>query len=118
MAPPEARVTGAGPTIGARRTRLVIEAAIDTPDDTGGATRSYATVTVVWAQVETLRGALGFAGDQQQAVVTHRVTLPWQDGFSSGYRLRAGARVFSILTWQAVDERRAFIACECEELTS
>jgi head-tail adaptor len=55
--------------------RLVLEAPAETDDGAGGVTRSYETVTTLWAQVTPMRARSDIASDSLAALVTHRVVI-------------------------------------------
>ena len=66
--------------VGALRRRLLLEAAMATPDGLGGTTQVYETVAAVWAQLEWIAGGERWRRGRPEQVATHRVTLRWRAG--------------------------------------
>jgi SPP1 family predicted phage head-tail adaptor len=94
--------------------RLVLEAPVETPDGSGGVSRSYAPVATVWAaltatgdRADTSAGALG-------AVVTHRIVIRVGPEVTVRHRLRLGARIFRIVAVRA-DGDGQFLTIHAEE---
>jgi SPP1 family predicted phage head-tail adaptor len=95
--------------------RLVLEAPAETPDGAGGVTRSYETVTTLWASVVPVSSREQIEAAQRGARVTHRITLRLREGITTRHRLREGARVFRIVSLRESDARRRFLVIEAEE---
>lgn len=104
------------PTIGAMRLRMTLEGPIDTPDDSGSMTRSYAPLADVWAEVTSLFGEARFVAERQEQAITCRARIRWRAGVTSQMRLVAGARKLLIHSVYDPDERRRFLVCRCEEI--
>lgn len=104
------------PEIGELRLRLTLEQPIDAPDGAGGATRSYAPLARVWAQVSPTRAEGRFVAERQEQATTHMVRIRWRGDVTSQMRFALGARRLLILAVHDADERRRFLICHCEEI--
>jgi SPP1 family predicted phage head-tail adaptor len=98
------------------RTRLVLEAPVETPDGAGGVTRAYGPAAMLWARIEPLRGDEEIRAGSLGQAISHRIALRWRAGVDASMRLRQGARVFVIRSAWDPDERRRQIVCLCEEI--
>lgn len=103
--------------VGALRRRLVLEAAVATPDGVGGMTQAYQTVAALWAQVEWLSGGEHWRRGRPEQAATHRVTMRWRDGVDAGQRLRDGERLFDIRAVADPDGGRRRLVCLVLEIT-
>ena len=97
--------------VGALRRRLLLEAAVTTPDGLGGTTQVYETVAAVWAQLEWIAGGERWRRGRPEQVATHRVTLRWRAGVDAGQRLRDGDRLFDIRAVADPDGGRRRLVC-------
>ncbi|MFC7399684.1 head-tail adaptor protein [Chelatococcus sp. GCM10030263] len=106
-------------TIGQMRRALRLEVAVDTPDDVGGITRSWADLGPVWAALE--RPGDGSAerdhADRRELATSYRVTMRWRGDITGNHRLREGERVFAIRSAADPDGRRRRLVCTVEEVT-
>jgi SPP1 family predicted phage head-tail adaptor len=100
---------------GALRDRLGLEQPVETADGAGGVARSYASVATLWAALtpvsardDVVAGALG-------ATVTHRIVIRSRDDITTRHRLRAGARIFRIVTLRDRDGRGRFLEIGAQE---
>ena len=100
---------------GALRHRLVLEEPLESPDGAGGVTRSYATVTTLWAAVTPVSARGNVVADDVGANVTHRIIIRSGSDVSTRHRLREGARIFRILALQDQDGSGRFIEINAEE---
>jgi SPP1 family predicted phage head-tail adaptor len=100
---------------GALRHRLVLEEPIEPPDGAGGVTRSYATVTTLWAAVTPVSARGDVVADDVGANVTHRIIIRSGPYVSTRHRLREGARIFRILALRDQDGSGRFIEINAEE---
>jgi head-tail adaptor len=78
--------------------RLVLQAALDVPDDAGGFARSYQDVATLWAKLAPLAARRDVVADAAGATVTHRIVVRAGPAVTTRHRLRLGARVFRIVT--------------------
>lgn len=98
---------------GRLKTRLVVEAPVETPDGQGGVTRAYVTVATVWAAL-TPRAARGeVAADAGAARASYRILLRRGVALTLRHRLRDGADLYRIVALRDLDERR-FIEIDAE----
>ena len=102
--------------VGALRRRLLLEAAMATPDGLGGTTQVYETVAAVWAQFEWIAGGERWRRGRPEQVATHRVTLRWRAGVDAGQRLRDGDRLFDIRAVADPDGGRRRLVCLVQEI--
>ncbi len=102
--------------VGALRRRLLLEAAVTTPDGLGGTTQVYETVAAVWAQLEWIAGGERWRRGRLEQVATHRVTLRWRAGVDAGQRLRDGDRLFDIRAVADPDGGRRRLVCLVQEI--
>lgn len=102
--------------VGALRRRLLLEAAVTTPDGLGGTTQVYETVAAVWAQLEWIAGGERWRRGRPEQVATHRVTLRWRADVDAGQRLRDGDRLFDIRAVADPDGGRRRLVCLVQEI--
>lgn len=95
--------------------RLTLERPVETGDGQGGVTRTYETVTTLWARIEPVSAASREEAGAERAIVTHRIRLRRRDDISGGMRFRKGARVFVIRAARDPDETGRFTLCDCTE---
>lgn len=100
--------------LGDLRTRLVLQAPMETPDDQGGFTRDYQDVSVLWARLESMRAQGGVEADGQGATITHRMTLRGGVTFTTAHRFRLAARIFRIVAYRDIEDGR-FIEVDAQE---
>lgn len=86
--------------------RLVLQAPVETDDGAGGASRDYAAVATVWAQVEpqSMRG--GVAADSLGALRQFRIVLRRRDDVTARHRLRDGNCIYRIVAARLSADRR------------
>ena len=97
------------------RQRVTIEQPSESADGAGGTTRSWTTLATVWAELLPLRGAENLLAFQQQAELTHRVTLRYRDDVTTAMRLSYDSRVFNIRSTRNVEERDQLLELLVEE---
>jgi head-tail adaptor len=93
--------------IGRLRTRLIIEAPVETPDGAGGVVRTYEEHSTVWAAVEPVVGGFRFATER---------TGQTGPELTVQHRLRDGTRIYQIRSILA-DEEARFLTALTEEMT-
>src|SRR3954463_2519475 len=101
---------------GRLKTRLQVQAPVETDDGQGGVTRSYTTLTTAWAQVTPIASRGGGAdveADAEGATVKYRILLRSNFVLPLQPRLVAGARIYRISAIRDADARR-FIAVDAE----
>jgi SPP1 family predicted phage head-tail adaptor len=100
---------------GALRHRLVLEEPVETPDGAGGVTRSYATVTTLWAAVAPVRARGDVVAEALGATVTHRIIVRSGPDVTTRHRLREGTRIFRILALRDQDGSGRLLEIDAEE---
>jgi len=105
------------PMIGEMRLRMSLEAAVDTPDDSGAMTRSYAAVGALWAKLTPVSGAARFVADRQEQAVEWIAQIRWRSDVTNEMRLVAGDRQLRVKSAYDPDGRRRFLLCHCEEVS-
>jgi SPP1 family predicted phage head-tail adaptor len=91
---------------GRLKTRLVLEAPVETPDGQGGVVRGYEIAATVWASLMPVRSSTGVVAGAEGAQITHRIVLRATVPLSLRYRFRLGERVFTIAGIRDGAERR------------
>ena len=101
---------------GKLKTRLQVQAPVETDDGQGGVTRSYTTLTTAWAQVTPLAARGGGAdvqADAEGATVKYRILLRSNFVLTLQHRLVDGVRIYRIGAIRDAGDRR-FIAVDAE----
>ncbi len=101
---------------GRLKTRLQIQAPVETDDGQGGVTRSYAALTTAWAQLTPLfarGGGEDLQADAEGATVKYRILLRGNFVLTLQHRLVDGARIYRISAIRDAGDRR-FIAVDAE----
>jgi head-tail adaptor len=101
---------------GKLKTRLQIQAPVETDDGQGGVARSYTTLTTAWAQLTPFSargGGANVQADAEGATVKYRIILRSNFVLTLQHRLVDGTRIFRIAAIRDADDRR-FIAVDAE----
>jgi head-tail adaptor len=101
---------------GRLKTRLQIQAPVETDDGQGGVARSYTTQATAWAELTPFssRGSgANVEADAEGATMKYRILLRSNFILTLQHRLVDGARVFRIAAIRDADDRR-FIAVDAE----
>jgi head-tail adaptor len=101
---------------GRLKTRLTVQAPVETDDGQGGVVRSYATLTTAWAQVTPLAsrgGGAGVEADAEGATAKYRIIMRSNFSLTLQHRLVDGARIYRIAGIRDAGDRR-FIAIDAE----
>ena len=91
---------------GRMKTRLVIEAPVESDDGQGGVLRSHVPVATVWAAVMPDRVQLGVEADADGAAVRLRIVLRSGVALTLSHRLIDGDRVYRITALSESADRR------------
>lgn len=110
-------LTASGAGLGRLRRRLVLEQPVEVTDGAGGATRSFAPVVTVWANMVWLGGDERWQQGRPEQAASLRITLRWRAGVTAGMRLVDGARMFDIRSVGDPDGARHTLVCLCEEIS-
>lgn len=82
--------------IGALNQRAIIEAQTSVPDDGGGATGDWQTITTVWLKIAPISGRDVFGPDRNEQRIRHRLTMWRNPAITAGMRARINTRIFTI----------------------
>ncbi len=96
---------------GRLKTRLVLEAPVETPDGQGGVTRSHSAVATVWATVTPLNARERVEADAPGATERVRILLRDEFALTPAHRFRDGARIYRIA---ALTVRDRFIEIDAD----
>ena len=103
--------------LGKLKTRLLIQAPVETDDGQGGVARSYATLATVWAAVTPLRAPATQRGtleaDAEGAAARYRITMRSNFSLTLQHRLVEGARLYRIAAINESVDRR-FLEIDAE----
>jgi SPP1 family predicted phage head-tail adaptor len=103
-------------TIGAFRTRLTLEALVETPDSAGGMSQSYTSVATLWGAIAARNGYELWAADRIEQNVSHQITIRYREGITAAHRFKLQARVFNIIALADPDGRKKYLVCHVEEV--
>lgn len=90
---------------GRLRKRMVLQRLQPSTDSEGAPTSTWVTVGSVWAGITPTGGAEALEGAQEEARMTHQITLRYRTDVTHNSRLLLGSRVFDIQTTANLDER-------------
>ena len=91
---------------GILKTRLVVQQPVDTPDDQGGAVRTWTTFATVWAQVTTLAARESVEADSNGVTQRYRILLRSNLSLTPDHRFSDGARIYRISAIRNRDDER------------
>ena len=100
---------------GALNQRLTLEVPVETPDGTGGTTRSYAAGPRLWASVTPVAARGDVVAADAGATVTHRIVVRAGPAITTRHRLRKGARLWRIVSVREEDSSGRFLRLEAQE---
>lgn len=84
---------------GRRKNRVTLQNFTETQSDTGHPTKTWATVSIVWAAVESVRGKEAEAAGELVASLITRIFILYSSDVSdidTTWRVLLGTRIFSI----------------------
>ena len=93
------------------RTRLTLQAPVETPDGQGGVTRSHTALGAIWAKVERLASRESLAADADGATLRVRITTRAPLALSLQHRLADGDESYRIAGYR--DDGR-FVVIDAE----
>ena len=100
--------------IGELNRRLTLQAPLESDDGSGGVTRSYQTVTTLWAQVTPVSARADVAADSLGGALRQRVIIRLRDDVTTRHRFVEGVRIYRVLNARQSADRR-FLEIEAEE---
>jgi SPP1 family predicted phage head-tail adaptor len=95
--------------------RLLLEEPVIVPDGAGGVTRSWQTLTILWAALVPVSASNVMVADGAGVTVTHRITIRGGPEVTTRHRFRLGARIFQVIALRDRDGEGRFIEIEAEE---
>jgi len=102
-------------SIGELDKRIIIENSTEVDDGYGGKTISWATFATVWARVKPLKGFEKLRAMQIQSEVTHKITIRYRSGITTGMRVNFNSRIFNIKSSININEDDQWLEIIAEE---
>jgi SPP1 family predicted phage head-tail adaptor len=99
--------------IGDLNRRLVLEAPVESADGEGGVTRSYATVTTLWAQVVPQPARADVAADSLGAALRFAIVIRTRSDVTTRHRFQDGAAIYRVIAARPSADRR-FLEIDAE----
>lgn len=99
---------------GKLRHRVTIRRATETVDSYGQAAKTYADLATVYAAVQPLTATELIAANQQQAMVTHKITMRYRSLLHTDQIIH-DSRTFEIGSIINLDERNVTLEVLCKE---
>ena len=100
-------------TPGELNRRLALLAPVESADGEGGVTRSYATVTTLWAQVVPQPARADVAADSLGAALRTRIVIRYRDDVTTRHRFQDGAVIYRVIAARPSPDRR-FLEIDAE----
>jgi SPP1 family predicted phage head-tail adaptor len=107
-------VTAPIANIGDLNRRLLLQAAVEVDDGAGGVTRTYETVTTLWAHVVPLAARADVSADSLGAALRYRVVIRARTDVTTRHRFVDGAHSYRIVAVRESADRR-FLEIDAEE---
>ena len=103
--------------IGKHRHKIEIQAKAEpgTANAYGETIEEWLTVLKVWASINPANGKQLYVAEQQQAEVSHVVSMRYCDCLTPRHRLKFGDRIFTVNFVRNVDERNIELEVYCKE---
>ncbi len=102
--------------IGPKRHSVGLYSASTSTDSFGEPIETYASYDTVWASIKPLSGKEYIHAQQQQAEVSHKVTIRYHASVTEKHRVYFGSRVLEIVFINDIDERNHFQEMLCKEI--
>ncbi len=102
---------------GKLRCRVALQQAVRISDDGGGASLNWSQIATLWARIEPQKGHEKARYDGLESTITHKITLRYRAGITTGMRFLYAGRVFNILAVLNENEQNRRSICLCEEIT-
>jgi SPP1 family predicted phage head-tail adaptor len=100
--------------IGDLNRRLQLQAPVESADDEGGVTRTYETVTTLWAQVLPRGAAADIAAGSLGAGLRYTIVIRARDDITIRHQFIDGAHLYRVVAVGQSADRR-FLEIEAEE---
>lgn len=103
------------PVIGTLRHRVTLQRPTRTATEGGGATIAWSSAGSMYARIEPVAGREVVTADGVNARVTHKVLIRHRTDIGAEMRFLEGNRALDIRAILALDGRRRWLQCLCEE---
>lgn len=100
---------------GRYRTPVELEQPVRTQASDGSAVLVYAAARPDFAEIRCLSQGEAVLSDRLSGTVTHEIRLRYREDIAGGWRVRAGAKTFRILSAAGEDLRGRTVLCLAEE---
>ena len=94
---------------------LKIQTVSNASDGQGGLTETWTTQATVYGRVAPIRSEEAYFAGQENAGLTHEVTLRYNSNIAPHARILFGSRVLNIFSLRNIDERNIKMIALCEE---
>jgi SPP1 family predicted phage head-tail adaptor len=94
--------------------RLALQAPVESDDGAGGITRTYLTVTTLWAQVTPLAARADIAAGSLGAALGYRIVIRARDDVTTRHQFIDGSRAYRVVAVRQSADRR-FLEIDAEE---
>ena len=94
--------------------RLTLQAPVETDDGAGGVTRTYETVTTLWAQVAPLSARSNVAAGNLGAALGARIIIRARGDVTTRHQFVDGAHVYRVIAARESADHR-FLEIDAEE---
>ncbi len=101
---------------GKLRCRITLQQAARTGDGGGGASLDWLQIATLWARIEPQKGNERVRYEGIESIITHKITLHYRPGITTGMRFIYAGRVFNILSVLNENEQNRRTICHCEEI--
>jgi SPP1 family predicted phage head-tail adaptor len=95
--------------------RAVIQAVMRVPTASGQPTKTWRTLTTVWAKVEPISGREYMLAQQAQSEVTAKITVRYNAIFTSDLRVVVNGKTYEIESVINLDEANRYLELMCKE---
>jgi len=102
--------------IGPLNKRVELQATTSTSDNMGGSTDVWSTRATVWAAIWPTSASEQKKAAAPTMVATHQIRIRYYPGLSAAWRVKFGARYFSIVSVVNHEERGVQMDLLCKEV--
>ena len=100
--------------IGDLNRRLVLQAPVEVDDGEGGVSRTYQTITTLWAQVVPVSARVDIAAGSLGAALRYAIVIRARDDVTTRHQLQDGEHVYRVIAARLSADRR-FLEIDAEE---
>lgn len=101
--------------VGKLRHRVDIYKAVDTPDGGGGKTLTPKLLGRSWCKIEPANDYAIQTAARQKREITHKITMRFRKGLTAETWLQYQGRVFDIVSFKDIEERRVYLLITAKE---